>query len=419
MDRRAWLVVVSGCAVVLGGCKSTGASSSRSDSVGTELRPVSAGLNDLLRETARPPVPVEPVGSDPRGTDLSDRIADQARAHADAQAQIAQLDRQRFEDDSPLAGAAPLDIRGVLDRAEEEVVIAPAATARESRPVETQAITSKPDSLAAHLKDDQPSVETEQVKEQEQSPEAFVVREPPTPEEAIDLLIAEALAAASAEADPQAMLARLAALEALRPGLLESAARSDPEVFGRLFDEQREALQAIASVVRAAADGEQGEALASRTRALAEALEGAGGFEITDAQLCTRVDGFGSYRPFDKNTFLAGRSQPAIVYTELDAFGHEQHADGWFEVRLSQSLELRHQADDLLAWRRPAETISDRSMRRVRDFYLINQIELPASLTVGRYRLKVITRDLVGGGRSERIIPLEIVADRALVGVTE
>jgi hypothetical protein len=41
-------------------------------------------------------------------------------------------------------------------------------------------------------------------------------------------------------------------------------------------------------------------------------------------------------------------------------------------------------------------------------------IDLPASLSVGRYQLKVIVRDHADGSEDERVIPIEIVADPRL-----
>jgi hypothetical protein len=53
----------------------------------------------------------------------------------------------------------------------------------------------------------------------------------------------------------------------------------------------------------------------------------------------------------------------------------------------------------------------DTSRNKRRDFYLINRIELPSTLSIGRYQLKVIMRDLVSGAEAEAIIPIEIVAE--------
>lgn len=132
------------------------------------------------------------------------------------------------------------------------------------------------------------------------------------------------------------------------------------------------------------------------------------------AELCTRVNGFGRYETFPANRFIAGRAQPVIVYTEVDRFGHREStgSDGTprYEIELSQRLELYHVADNLNTWNRAAEVDKTVSRNLVRDYYLINQVTLPANLTIGKYHLKVVMRDLVSGHAAETIIPIEIVA---------
>ena len=68
----------------------------------------------------------------------------------------------------------------------------------------------------------------------------------------------------------------------------------------------------------------------------------------------------------------------------------------------------------MLAWRRPEERVAIRSDRPRTEVYLGTVIDLPASLSVGRYQLKVILRDLADGSEDERVIPIEIVADPRL-----
>lgn len=138
------------------------------------------------------------------------------------------------------------------------------------------------------------------------------------------------------------------------------------------------------------------------------------GLRIVRAELCTRVLGYGRYETFPANRFIAGRPQEVIVYAEVDGFAHNEtvgdDGDTRFEVELSQRLELYHVADDLNTWNRAAETDKTVSRNRVRDYYLINQVTLPANLTIGRYHLKVVMRDRIGGNLAEAIIPIEIVA---------
>jgi hypothetical protein len=42
-------------------------------------------------------------------------------------------------------------------------------------------------------------------------------------------------------------------------------------------------------------------------------------------------------------------------------------------------------------------------------------IELPATLSIGRYNLKVTVTDRTTGAQAERVLPIEVVADARLV----
>jgi len=171
-------------------------------------------------------------------------------------------------------------------------------------------------------------------------------------------------------------------------------------------------------------------ALAPPAQDLADSLNAWTPISITQARLCSKVDGFGVYRELkkfaDRYKFLAGRPARMIVYIEPANFSRARISrDGvWgHEVSLLQDLRLFHAAQDsdTLVWRKPDQEITDFSRNRRRDFFVVQVIELPASLSVGAYRLKVIMTDKAGGGtgggggggggRAEVIIPIELVAD--------
>ena len=137
--------------------------------------------------------------------------------------------------------------------------------------------------------------------------------------------------------------------------------------------------------------------------------------------LCSRVESFGRYTPFAAGRFLAGQPSRVIIYAELENFGYrpardteaQAIGDQW-AVEVSMELQLFHSEGSMLAWRSPAQRVVETSRTRRRDFYLAQMIELPRTLSIGPYTLKVVVRDAVGGGVAESIIPLEIVADPAL-----
>ena len=151
------------------------------------------------------------------------------------------------------------------------------------------------------------------------------------------------------------------------------------------------------------------------------------GLRISKLALATRVAGFGKIDPIPEQRMLAGRSQQVIVYTEIAGFGHREVTDrdpresrdrgDRYAVDVTQELLLYHAGpDELLAWHRPRARVIDTSGNRRRDFYIVHQIELPSSLTVGSYTLKVRLRDETTGAEAEGTLPIRLVADASLLG---
>jgi hypothetical protein len=137
--------------------------------------------------------------------------------------------------------------------------------------------------------------------------------------------------------------------------------------------------------------------------------------KIRHTELCRRVTGFGVYEPFESHTFLAGRDNKMIVYVELDQFRPSETDEDMYEVKLQQELALFNESDGLAVWRNEPVQIVDTSRNRRRDFFVVQLVTLPARLSVGKYMLKVRVTDLHGGSIDETSIPVEIVADEALV----
>lgn len=140
---------------------------------------------------------------------------------------------------------------------------------------------------------------------------------------------------------------------------------------------------------------------------------------ITDAKLCTRVVGFGDYNELSVNAFLAGSAARVVVYTQVDRFATRAGVGGRQTVELSQELDVYHDADGAHCWKRPAQSVSESSRVKRRDFFLTNAIELPPTLTVGKYRLKITMRDLTGNSVAEATIPFSVVADAKLAHTPE
>lgn len=146
---------------------------------------------------------------------------------------------------------------------------------------------------------------------------------------------------------------------------------------------------------------------------------------VTTAALCTSVESFGKYTRFGSYTFLQGRAQPAIVYTALENFGEREAAGAsvagsagaptQWTTEFLETVTIHTEVDDLVVWRAPEARIRDVSRDRRRDYYLVQRIELPARLTLGKYTMKISVQDVVTGSTDEAIIPIEVVADPALV----
>lgn len=194
-----------------------------------------------------------------------------------------------------------------------------------------------------------------------------------------------------------------------------------------------EAERRVVSTVRellASLSSDQGESDAA-AKAFLRAAESLGGgqpsMRIARVELCSTVTGFGRYEPMG-TTFAAGRPNRVIVYTELDKVSHRPSHDGdpgrtlgatsaeeLWAVEVSQELRMTHDADGSMQWRTPEEKIIEVARNRRRDFYLVQSVTLPQTLSVGNYALKVIVRDKLSGATDERIVPVRIVADPALV----
>lgn len=143
---------------------------------------------------------------------------------------------------------------------------------------------------------------------------------------------------------------------------------------------------------------------------------------IADASLCDKVEGFGIYRQLtragDRYKLLAGRANQAIVYVELDGFAFVPSSrDGisGHAIELTQDISLYESGSKVLAWRLPAQDISDFSRNRRRDFFVIQVIKLPATLTVGSYDLKLSVRDRTTQAVAEHVIGIDVVADASAI----
>jgi hypothetical protein len=151
----------------------------------------------------------------------------------------------------------------------------------------------------------------------------------------------------------------------------------------------------------------------------AETLREHARVRIAAAELCSVAPAFGSYIPLPRRTFLAGRTARVVVYAEVEHFALRPATTGEAETDgdtvaadLTQDLELYlREGDPQPTWRRSIPWLPRTSRRSFRDLFVATAVDLPASLSVGEYDLKVRITDDVSGARDEAIIPIRIVAD--------
>ncbi len=150
-------------------------------------------------------------------------------------------------------------------------------------------------------------------------------------------------------------------------------------------------------------------------------------FKGSKALLASRVSGYGRYVPLPSRpghgtfVFQSARSNRAIVYIEIENFGYrpvketdpdKMPGDQW-AVDLSTEMQLLDAYDGMLQVKEPERSVIETGRNKRKDFYLVQEIELPPTLTIGSYNLKIVLRDKSGTEhvRTEAIIPIQIVAD--------
>ncbi len=200
----------------------------------------------------------------------------------------------------------------------------------------------------------------------------------------------------------------LAPIERLRPGTLASLEQDDSLLHRTLPGEEFRSI--LGARDRVASDRSAGETTAASATASLASILPAGGFRLGYAGLCSRVYSYGRFDPMGTDLFVAGKPIRALVYVEVDGFTNKDAGDGMKQVELSQSLTLYHDADGLEMWSRAAKSVSETSRNPRRDFFLVQEVELPRNLSVGKYSLKVRVEDKATGAQAEATIPISVVA---------
>ncbi len=226
---------------------------------------------------------------------------------------------------------------------------------------------------------------------------------------------------------PVPTLVRLAALDLIQPGTFNSYYLSDSSgSMTNLHPRDVQALSAWRDLFRNSREEFTSNAenadIASLAQRFTDQLTQQHALRVPTTALCTKVDGFGLFTELPKYDgrykLLAGRRHRLIVYVEVDRFSHRetvQDGQSGYAVELLQDLTLYHAGDreDTLAWRKPNETITDWSRNRRRDFFVVQIIDLPETLTIGSYRLKVrmVDEGADPPAEDETVLRIDVVAD--------
>jgi hypothetical protein len=143
---------------------------------------------------------------------------------------------------------------------------------------------------------------------------------------------------------------------------------------------------------------------------MADRLRSQADLTIPTMQLCTRVNGFGSFDPVEPARFVAGIDNAVIVYCEIANFTSNLNDKQLWETRLTWDMTLYAAENSINVWSDKAETVGDFARNRRHDFFVRKAITLPKALSTGRYLLKSTIVDTQSNRVAEATVPLVIAA---------
>ncbi len=141
---------------------------------------------------------------------------------------------------------------------------------------------------------------------------------------------------------------------------------------------------------------------------MADRLRSQADLALPSAVLCTKVDGFGVYEPMTPR-FGAGKDHRAIIYCEVANFASQMNDKKQWETKLSNEVTL-YTETGMVAMADKSKSIVDLSRNRRHDFFIVKMVKFPATLTVGRYVLKIAVTDQQSNRVAETTIPVQIGA---------
>lgn len=169
------------------------------------------------------------------------------------------------------------------------------------------------------------------------------------------------------------------------------------DVVSSLDAEDRQVLSAVLDAMtnfRGNVRGNPNMLMAKKVQPLMEMQDRLGGanLRVSNLALCRKVDGFGIYDKLTTDRLDPGRSQPVIVYCEVENFTSQYSSDRkLWETSLSEEITV-YDATGQRVWIDRRQSTTDACRTRRRDFSLAKMIRLPA-LAPGRYTITVSIQD--------------------------
>lgn len=168
----------------------------------------------------------------------------------------------------------------------------------------------------------------------------------------------------------------------------------------KLFSALMSVIDAVRSLVRDPLS--TGEDTFRRVAALEEVIAERADPIVETIAFCRRVVTFGVYDVMGDDEFVAGRSFPTIVYSEIRNFRSEVVSDGTYRTVFATRLEVLT-AEGQTVWQHEEPEVIDRCQRRRRDFFIAQRVTIPGTLSAGEYVLKMMVEDKLSGRMSEAV----------------
>lgn len=134
-------------------------------------------------------------------------------------------------------------------------------------------------------------------------------------------------------------------------------------------------------------------------------IQNKGNLDINNVTFCSKIIGFGSYVPLDRN-IIKQNNDLLVYYEPLNLFTNR--VKGNYEIFYSQDMILLLPDGKELFSKEKALQFHYYSMTPVLDIYATNNFNV-GNIPPGKYIYKIVLNDELRGTKSEKSIELEIM----------